>query len=73
MPYTCILLVRCEPDESRLLYILEEGNYMQHFPIIRPIISGGFGKFLYNDCRKVQTVRKLGGGIKWVEISTVFR
>ncbi len=23
------------------LYILEEGNYMQHFPIIRPIISGG--------------------------------
>ncbi len=46
---------------------------MQHFPIIRPIISGGFGKFLRNDCRKVQTVRKLGGGIKWVEISTVFR
>lgn len=40
---------------------------------IRPIISGGFGKFLSNDCWKVQTVRKRGGRKKWVKISTVFR
>lgn len=29
---------------------------------IRAIISGGNGKFLSNECRKVQTERKMGAG-----------
>lgn len=63
-------LAHCEPDESRLLYILEEGKLHATFPSQSDLL---LVVVLENSSVMIVEKSRLGGGINWVEISTVFR